>query len=185
MTERLKNIEDKIKSLKRAKRNYYLFIGTTFALLAFTVGILAFSAIDLVTSTDYSVRQVFLTMVIFLSIVLLAYLGVAPVVKSLRQILLAREVERKFPELDNSLLTAIEYGNNPVKQNRFSTKEMVDALVRKTDERTGPLNFLECVSWKKLRNSGIVFGVIVALLAAYLSFIPDSGTAMLRTLSRL
>jgi hypothetical protein len=182
MTNAMKSIEKKLATLKKAKRRYYLFSGIVFALLAFTVGILVFSLIDLFTSTANSLRLMLFSAMVFLSFVLLARLGIAPIVKRLKQLLLAHEVENAFPDLENSLITAIEYGKDVDKQQRYSTSEMVEVLVKRTEERIRPLDFFLCVNWRKLRVSGLIFGIIVVLFCAYLFIVPDSMTAMARTI---
>ena len=97
MTEALRNIENKLARLRSAKRNYYLFSGAVFTLLVFTAGILVFSVIDLFASTADSLRLMLFSAIVFLSIFLLAHLGIAPVVKRLRQLLLAlRLLHRAF-----------------------------------------------------------------------------------------
>lgn len=183
MTEALKKIEIKLSQLKSAKRRYFFFSGVVFALITLTSGILIFSFTDLLASTTNTLRLMLFSAIVFLSFVLLARLGIAPIIKQLKELLLAHEVESSFPNLENSLITAIEFGKDSEKQHKYSTPEMVETLLKRTEEKIRPMDFLLCINWKKLRNTIVLFGILIITFIAYIFVIPDSITAMARTVT--
>ncbi|MBM4080324.1 MAG: hypothetical protein FJ278_11545, partial [Planctomycetes bacterium] len=85
---------------------------------------------------------------------------------------IAAEVETKWPELEASLTTSVEFGSDPKKAELLSSPEIVAKLIEQTEERSRVMNFLRVVNWRLAAGLGVVAGLLVVACLAYAACLP-------------
>ncbi len=79
----------------------------------------------------------------------------------------AREVEGAFPQLEQQLSTALEFGADREKAAKFASPQLVAALVNQAGERSEPLNFAETIRWKQLVWAFAIAFVLALFMGVY------------------
>jgi len=161
-----RKIDSKVEDVRQRQRMKFMVTGACLALAVFSAAFLGFSAADVLFKLSVSSR-------IFWMVVTLGGLATALVLATIRpwsrqggKVPTAREVEHSYPQLENQLSTALEFGRDAQLARNSSSPELVGALIAQTCERSGGLDFARAVNWRR------------AGLAALLAFLIASGVAL-------
>ena len=161
-----REIDAKVEDVRRRQRMKFVVTGVCLALAVFAAAFLGFSAADILFKLSVGSR-------IFWMALTLGGLGAALALATVRpwsrlggKVPTAREVEHSYPQLENQLSTAIEFGRDAQLARNSSSPELVGALIAQTRERSGGLDFARTVNWRR------------AGLAALLAFLIAGGVAL-------
>ncbi|HTE19083.1 MAG TPA: DUF4175 family protein, partial [Armatimonadota bacterium] len=91
-------------------------------------------------------------------------------------------VERRYPQLRERLLAAVEFANARPEQIRGVSQALLEDLKAEAEREAGPLNFLKAFKLRGLARSGLTLGLAVLLLGFHLLL---AGPAFARFLSRM
>jgi len=158
--------------------------GAAFAVLAVAGGFLAASALDIAVHLAVPARAGLLAVTALLA----AWLAMTACSRSRREfrneVLAAREVENRFPELGRSLSTAVEYGPDPAKTSRYSSGELVEMLVDSASERSSPLGLRRAVRWRAAVRAAMWASLALAGAGLYAALLPHMAAATARRFFR-
>ena len=165
-------LEGRMEGVRRRHRLKFVTAGLCLGLAVFASAFLGFSLVDVLFKLSTSSRVFWLagTLGGLLAVVFLAVArpwarlgGAAPI---------AREVEGAFPQLEEQLSTAIEYGRNGQLAAQTSSPELVGALIERADERSAPLDLARTVRWKRVAWVALLAVVAAAGVALYARLSP-------------
>jgi len=90
--------------------------------------------------------------------------------------MLAERIQRRYPQLDDALITALQFGRPGTGYSPSASPALVEAAVRQGAARAAPLDFTDVLDRRKLKRNGI-------RLAAALLVMLAMGLAMPGTMS--
>ncbi len=161
---RLRSRVDGVRGRQRMK---YLGTGMLAALAIFVAAFLGFSAADILFKLSVGTR-VFALLSTAIAVAFSIFHWVYRPWKQLgNTVQSAREVEGAFPDLEQQLSTAIEFGSDKEKAAKFASPLLVAALVNQVGERSEPLNFARTIRWKQLGYAFATAFVLAMLMAGY------------------
>ncbi len=154
---RLRSRVDGVRTRQRFK---YFGTGVLAALAVFVAAFLGFSAADIVFKLSVGTR-IFALLSTGIAVVFAIFQWVYRPWKLLgNTVQSAREVEGAFPQLEQQLSTALEFGADKEKAAKFASPLLVAALVNQAGERSEPLDFARTIRWKQLAWA---FGIAFAM----------------------
>lgn len=159
-------LETRVEGVRRRHRTKFIISGVCIALAIFAAAFLGFSFADVLFKLSVGSRVFWLALTAggVLTAIFLAV--IRPLSRLGGQVPMAREVERKYPELEEQLSTAIEYGRDPSLGTNGSSPELVGALIAQAKNRSDALDFKRTVNWRR------------AALAALCAFLVSAGVAL-------
>src|SRR5579862_6788389 len=162
-----RRIRSRVDGVRNRQRAKYLGTGLLAALAVFVAAFLGFSAADIVFKLAVGTRVFVLLSTVIAVAFSLFHFVYRPWRKLGNTIQSAREVEGVYPQLEQQLSTALEFGADKEKARKFASPLLVAALVNQAGERSEPLDFKRTIRWKQLACAfGIAF-VLAALMALY------------------
>jgi hypothetical protein len=174
-------IETRVAGVRQKNRAKFLGTGLCAALAVFVAAFLGFSAADILFKLSVSSRVLALLSTLIAIGVTVFWSIIRPWTRLGGAVQVARNVEGVYPQLDEQLSTAVEYGLNPQLSERTSSPALVGALMRQTAERAEPLDFARTIHWKPLAIAALLAFLLAAGVAGYASV---EGRLFKITLSR-
>ena len=164
------NLESRVETVKQTHRVKFLSTGVCLGLAVFVAAFLGFSAADILFKLSVGSR-VFALFSTFIGVGVVCFWAIVrPWTRLGGSVQVARAVEGAYPELEEQLSTALEYGRDPRLAVKTSSPAMVGALIRQTAGRTEKLDFKRTIRWKQLVLAGILAFLFAAGLAAYAKY---------------
>ena len=162
--DRLRSRVDGVRSKQRMK---YLGTGVLAALAIFVAAFLGFSAADILFKLSVGTR-VFALASTVIAVAFAIFQWIYRPWKVLgNTVQSAREVEGAFPELEQQLSTALEFGADKEKAARFASPQLVAALVNQAGERSEPLDFSRTIRWKQLAWAFAIAFALALFMGVY------------------
>ncbi|MBI3828641.1 MAG: hypothetical protein HY291_03940 [Planctomycetes bacterium] len=159
-------LETRVEGVRRRHRTKFVVSGVCIALAIFAAAFLGFSFVDVLFKLSVGSRIFWLALTAGGVLAALFLAVIRPLSRLGGQVPMAREVERKYPELEEQLSTAIEYGRDPALGANGSSPELVGALIAQAKNRSDALDFKRTVNWRR------------AALAALCAFLVSAGVAL-------
>ena len=161
---KLRSRVDGVRSKQRMK---YLGTGVLAALAIFVAAFLGFSAADILFKLSVGTR----VFALFSTVIAVAFAIFQWIYRPWSvlgsTVQSAREVEGAFPELEQQLSTALEFGADKEKAAKFASPLLVAALVNQAGARSEPLDFARTIRWKQLAWAFAVAFVLAMLMGVY------------------
>jgi hypothetical protein len=153
----LVQLESRVEGVRNRSRLKLLSTGLFLSVAVFVFAFLGFSGADILFKLSIGSRVLALLSAIVGIGVVIFYTLVKPWQNLGGSVEVARNVENAYPELEEQLSTALEYGRdtNVIKT---SSPALVGALMEQTAQRAQPLDFSRTIRWKP---------AIIALLIAF------------------
>ncbi len=174
----------RVAEVARARRARIVAAGILVMIGAFVAGYLLYSAADIWMKLSPAWRA--LSLAATLAAVSAAAVEAiwAPIKLSGGPRRAARDVEAKFPALENNLSTAIEYGSDPELTSKTSSQALVEALIGQTLERGARLDLKKAVQWRRVVRAAMGASAPLIVLAVYCAFSPRLAAATWRRFLR-
>ncbi|MFZ1936620.1 MAG: DUF4175 family protein [Thermoguttaceae bacterium] len=99
--------------------------------------------------------------------------------KAINRLDTAAEIETAFPDLGQRVCTTLEYAE-PTPSTMPAWPSLVRALTTDTEERTGRLDFMEVIPWRRLRLPTLAAALLVAGFLVAIAVWPSARIAALR-----
>ena len=163
----LNQLESRVEGVRRRNRGKFLLTGINLSLAVIVFAFLGFSAADILFKLSVGARTFSLLCTLAGVGAVLTYFLVRPWRKLGGRVDAARNVENKFPELEEQLSTALEFGEDPRLIGRTSSPALVGALMQQTARRAQPLNFARTIRWKPALIAGLIAFLLGACMAGY------------------
>jgi len=161
------HLESRVEGVKTKSRFKFLGTGLFFGLSVFVAAFLGFSVADILFKLSVSTR-VFALLATGAGVAGVFYWCVIRQWARLGGSLhVARNVESAFPQLEEQLSTALEYGQNSELRMRTSSPALVGALMKQAADRAEPLDFGRTIRWKPFVIAALMAFVLAAGFAAY------------------
>lgn len=159
-------LEARIEAVRRRHRAKHITAGVCTALAIFAAAFLGFSLADILFKLSVGSRVFWLALTAAGVLAAVFYVVLRPLAKLGGAVPIARDVEHTYPELEEQLSTAIEYGRDPRLALQGTSPELVGALLAQAQRRSGALDFGRTVNWRR------------AGLAALCAFLVSAGVAL-------
>lgn len=102
------------------------------------------------------------------------FLVVRPLLKPLSSETVATMVERRFPQLRERLLSAVEFSEADPKYRQGISPVLLDDLLRDAEREAGPLNFKSAFDMRRLGKATVILAFVGALLGMHAAFAPNA-----------
>ena len=171
-TSALSQLESRVEGVRRRNRGKFLITGLMLSLSVVVFTFLGFSAADILFKLSVGTRVLALLASFAGVVAVMAWFLVRPWRSMGGSVEVARSVEDAYPELEEQLSTALEFGKEPQLIGKVSSPELVGALMQQTAQRAEPLNFSRTIRWKPAVIAGLVAFMLAACVAAYYQISP-------------
>ncbi|HYG77524.1 MAG TPA: DUF4175 family protein, partial [Planctomycetota bacterium] len=160
-------LESRVEGVKAKNRFKFLGTGLCFGLSVFVAAFLGFSAADILFKLSVGTRVFALFSTIIGVVGVFYWCVIRPWTKLGGSLHVARGVESAFPQLEEQLSTALEYGQNPDLSVKTSSPQLVGALMKQAAEKSEPLDFGRTIRWKPFVIAALIAFVLAAGFAGY------------------
>ncbi len=170
---------DRVEDTRRRCRRFLLLRAATWTILVALIvaGLLALA--DDLWVLSRTIRQVNWLLAAILVAALLLWRIVRGRRKAIDRRDTAAEIETTFPDLGQRVCTTLEYAE-PTPQTMPAWPSLVRALTSDTEERTGRLDFMEVVPWRRLRLPAFAAALLALGFLAAIAISPSARIAALR-----
>jgi hypothetical protein len=158
--EAQRRLESRVEGVRRRWRANFILAGLGLGLAGLAVAFLGFSLADVLLKFSISGRLAALALGLAGLFGLGGWACVRPWLRLGGRVSAARQVERTYPELENQVSTALEFGSDARKTEQRSSPALVGALLQQAHDRAAPLSFGRTVRWRR---------ALLALLAIFLA----------------
>ncbi|MCX7803961.1 MAG: DUF4175 family protein [Planctomycetota bacterium] len=167
----------RVSEVERARRARIIAAGILIMAGVFIAGFLLYSAADIWMKLSPAWRAFSLAATLA-AVSAAAFAAIfAPIRASGGPRRAARDVEAKFPDFENNLSTAVEYGSDPELAARTSSPALVEALVGQTLDRGAGLDLKKAVPWRRVARAALGASLPLAVLAVYCASSPRLAAA--------
>ncbi|MCZ7645739.1 MAG: DUF4175 domain-containing protein [Planctomycetota bacterium] len=161
------NIEGRVEDVRRRHRMKFATTGLLLGLAVFAAAFLGFSLVDVLFKLSVGSRLFWLALALGGTVAVVIWSVVRPWRMLGGSTRVAREVETAYPELEDQLSTALEYGRDGGLAQATSSPELVGALLEQAQRRAKPLDFRRTVNWRAVSWALLVAFVVAAVVATY------------------
>jgi hypothetical protein len=162
-----RQLRSRIAAVRQRQRLKFFGTGALAAVAVFVAAFLGFSLADILFKFSTGARVAVLVATGAAVLFALIQFVLRPLTRMGTTVQSARAVEGAFPELEQQLSTALEFGGDKSKAERFASPVLVAALVNQAGARSAPLNFARTIRWRQMV---VAFGaafLLGALMAGY------------------
>jgi len=164
--EACRELAVRVEGVRSRHRMTFFLSGLCAALAVFAAVFLGFSALDILFKLSVNARVFWMALGLGGIAAMAYFVMYRPWSKLGGQVVVAREVEKTYPQLENQLSTALEYGASK-KLVDGSSPELVQALLRQAEERAHPLDFGRAVKWRRVAVAGLIAFFVAGLVGGY------------------
>ncbi|MCY3020362.1 MAG: hypothetical protein NTW87_15190 [Planctomycetota bacterium] len=160
-------LESRVVGVKARHRTKFLGTGLCFGLALFAAAFLGFSLADIVFKLSVGSRVFALLSTVIGVAAVFFWCVIRPWTRLGSAVQVARSVEGVYPQLEEQLSTALEYGQDPELSRKTSSPALVGALMQHTAQRAEPLDFARTIRWKEFAIAGALALVFAFCVAGY------------------
>ncbi len=113
----------------------------------------------------WSMRAALLGVIVAFALWLLRKRIVAPLSRPIRDSDVANLLERRYPQLSSSLISAVRFSAGEVGGSETNSTTLMDTVVGEAGHRTAGLDFGAVLDPRRARRSGLVIGLVLAVSA--------------------
>jgi hypothetical protein len=167
----LNQLESRVEGVRNRSRLKLLSTSICLSLAVFVAAFLGFSAADILFKLSIGGRILAMLSALAGVGAVLFYALIKPWQNLGGSVEVARNVENAYPELEEQLSTALEYGRDP-QVIKTSSPALVGALMEQTAQRAEPLNFSRTIRWKPALIALLIAFGLGAIFAGYAKLNP-------------
>ena len=161
------HLEHRVEGVRTRHRAKFLGTGLCFGLAVFAAAFLGFAAADIVFKLSVGSRVFALLSTVIGIAAVFFWCVIRPWTRLGGAVRVARAVEGAYPQLEEQLSTALEYGRDPALSEKTSSPALVGALLQQAAERSDPLDFSRTIRWKQLGIAALAALLLAFALGGY------------------
>ncbi|MFH0939887.1 MAG: DUF4175 family protein [Planctomycetota bacterium] len=162
-----RRLEGRVGGVRQRHQLSFLATGVCLALAVLISVFLGFSAADIVFKLETNTRVIFLTLALAGMAAVVFWRVIRPWQSMGGSVQTAHSIEHIYPQLEDQLSTALEYGRDPKLISATSSPALVGALIQQTAQRSAVYDFARAIHWKALVVATLLAFVLTLGVAIY------------------